>query len=221
MRRFPIVFVAILGLGCEGNSSSWKNEEATPAFIEQEEEPTTSFTEEEANIIAEAVLAGEENLSSFNEEEMEAFLDALQEYQIYPDLEESEAAPPPSHSSTCSGYWGSYAYAETIEQRDTSSGLLYEVGSNCAMWAPGSDCGTDYDDYMLSFYFGWHDQNASTLKGMLKWTSTSGWVQGLLGNMSARLYEQTTGGSADNYNVYACVDNYFEPYFSTFKMRKY
>lgn len=183
-----------------------------------------SFTEEEVTTILDEIMSGDTStVDAFTEEELEAFVDALQEYGIYPDLggEDDEPTPPPSGLPICSGYWGSYAYAETIEQRNTSSGLLYQVGANCYMAAPGSDCGTDYDDYMLSFYFGNHAESASSLKGMLRWTSSSSVVRALLGNMSGRLYEETAGGGRDNYNVYLCVDDWFGGYLETFKLRKY
>lgn len=139
-------------------------------------------------------------------------------------------APTGNNLPYCSGgYWGSYAEGESIEQNDSTSGLKYEVGPNCYMWAPDSDgngesdCGGASDDFMLSFYFGYHNENAATLSDKLRWTSTESkprdsWY---LNSLSARLYEQTKGGGADNYNVYVCLDDKWFDYFPTFRIRKY
>lgn len=94
------------------------------------------------------------------------------------------------------------------------------------MVSPGQDCGTDYDDYMLSFYFGRHDEGITQLKSMLKWWSTSWWARTVANNwygsgLSARVYQQTPGGGIDNYDVKWCIDDYFYPYFETFRLRKY
>ncbi len=127
---------------------------------------------------------------------------------------------------SCSGYWGYYACAETIEYRENTSGLLYEIGPNCYMDAPGSDCGSDDDDYMLSFYFGNHAESYSQLRYQLKWYSTNWFARWYLltfhqGRMSGRLYQQNPQSGRDNYNVYVCVPGFLGPYLHTFKMRKY
>lgn len=194
----------------------------------------TSFTEQEVQVIVDEMVSSgsDEALAEFTDEELESFVDSLQEYGIYPDLDDM-SAPPPSSLPWCGSYWGHYATAETIEQRNSTSGLLYHVGPNCYMWAPDSDtsdalhgdCSSasdnDTDDFMLSFYFGYHSESPGTLKSMLRWTSSSSWVRLLLGNLSGRLYDQTAGDGADNYNVYTCVDDYFDPYLTTFDLRKF
>lgn len=195
---------------------------------------TEVFTQEEVNsLVAEMISSNSgEVISGFNEGELASFVDSLQEYGIYPDLE-GMPAPPPSSLPWCGSYWGHYATAETIEQRNSTSGMLYHVGPNCYMWAPDSDtsdelngdCSSasdnDTDDFMLSFYFGNHSESPGTLKSMLKWTSSSVWVRALLGSLSGRLYDQTAGDGADNYNVYTCLDDYFDPYLTTFDLRKF
>lgn len=183
-----------------------------------------SFTEEEVQAIVDEAMTGDySSLTDFSDEEREAFIDAMQEYDIsLNDAQEDDGAvPPPSGLSACSGYWGTNHSVETVEVKSDARGLLYSVGPNCFMWAPGSDCGTDYDDYMLSFYFGYHGEGISTLKSMLKWSSSNLAVMALMGSLDGRLYQQTAGGGADNYNFYACVDDGYGGYLETFTLRKY
>lgn len=113
----------------------------------------------------------------------------------------------------CSGFWGSYAVAERVENR-SSSGYLYEIGSNCYLYpewyGESSACGGGGGDPMVSFYFGNHAESASALAPMLKVTSSNscvaGWMSALFpSGLASRVYEQTRGGTRDNYNVYSCV----------------
>lgn len=121
----------------------------------------------------------------------------------------------------CGGYWTPWWEYESIEQRDSRNGLKYEVGPNCYMAAPGDDCGTDHDDFMLSFYFGNHAEGREQLAGMLRWYSTDWWTRVLLDTLSARVYEQNPGGGRDNYDIKICIDDYFESRLETFRLRKY
>ena len=174
-----------------------------------------------------------ELISSLDREELDSLVDELQLRNVYPDsfeednraVNEDEIIDIPisetSHTYCGGGYWGANWQHESIEQRDSTSGLLYETGPNCYFWAPGADCGTDYDDFMLSFYFGNHAESLSQLRPMLRWYSTHWIPRALIGTMDARVYEQTSGGGRDNYNIYACLDDYFLEYYHTFRMRKY
>ncbi len=234
-RSFHIILMLFgLASGCVSDSvSTDPSATITPNPIEEFDTgditaAEISFTEEEVNIIVAEIKSGDySTLESFTDAEREAFIDAMQAYGIIlwdlvDEEEQSGAVPPPSGLSACSGYWGIYAYAEYVERWDTSGGWLsYSTGPNCVMWAPGSDCGTDYDDYMLSFYFGNHSESASTLRSMLRWNSSSAIVSLLLGTVEGRLYEQTRGGSRDNYNFYACVDDFFGGYLETISLQKY
>lgn len=229
--------LALLGLvllpifGCIATADLPSDTETTAINPNSEEE--ISFTEEEVLAIVDEIMNDDTTtIDTFSDEELEAFIDAMQEYGIYPDLE-GESTAERSSLPYCYGYWGHYATAETIEKRNSTSGMLYHVGPNCYMWAPDSDTGdalngdcssasdNDTDDFMLSFYFGYHSESPGTLKSMLRWTSSSSWVRMLLGSLSGRLYDQTAGDGADNYNVYTCVDDYFDPYLTTFDLRKY
>jgi hypothetical protein len=128
----------------------------------------------------------------------------------------------------CGGYFPppwSWQY-ELVEYRSTTNGLLYQTGPNCCMVSPGQDCGTDYDDYMLSFAFGRHNESIEQLRSMLKWYSTNYYARTLLNSLhpnglDVRVYQETPGGGVDNYDVKVCMDDYFYPYFETFLLRKY
>lgn len=226
----PFGLLALLALGaCVSDMNTIRDTSVTTVVIETDTTEVDSaseisFTEEEVQAIVDEIMNGDTTtVDAFSDEELEAFVDALQEYGIYPDLDgdDGEPPPPPSGLPACSGYWGVEHKVETVEEHGVTDGLLYAVGPNCMMWAPGDDCGTDHDDYMLSFYFGYHSQSISTLKAMLKWYSSDPLVLTLLNNLTGRLYQQTSGGGPDNYNFYACLDDFFGGYLETFELRKY
>jgi hypothetical protein len=166
-------------------------------------------------------------LSGLSQADMNELVDRLQTRNIYPDgAERTTTASLPY----CGGYWGYYAkmdYGEVMEENDSTSGFKYQVGPNCYMWAPDSDgngesdCGGAPDDYMLSFYFGYHSESSAYLASLLRWTSSDYMTRLLLSNISFRLYEQKSGGGPDNYNVYTCIDDYFTYALPTFLVRKY
>lgn len=209
-----IFLLAVLACGCSNNKQD--------------------TAENDIQAIAEEVMSGNYDIiESLSQDEHEQLVDILQENNYYPDINESDRMPI-STLPWCGGYWGYYAYAETVEKKNSTSGLLYQIGPNCYMWAPdsntsdalNSDCSTaannDTDDFMVSFYFGAHDESASTLNSMLRWTSSNSWVRALVGsNTSGRMYEQTVGGTTDSYDFYMCLDDYYDPYLVTFLLRKY
>lgn len=175
--------------------------------------------EEIYRIIDELLLHDDTTFNTLSAEQKKIVVREIIKNKIYPndDLRHFKSSLPYCNG----GYWGANWQYESIEPRYSTSGLLYEVGPNCYMWAPGDDCGADHDDYMLSFYFGNHAESLSQLRPMLKYTSTSWWVRAVLFDLSSRVYEQTPGGERDNYNIYSCIDDYYYPYLSTFIMRKY
>lgn len=177
-------------------------------------------------VAADGDLERQELLSNITADEMVLLIDEFQRLNFYPDLDDSPdvayLASTPA-LPCCGEYWGANYEVETIiEQKDSTNGMLYHVGPNCYLWATQVDeCGDDFDDFMLSFWFGYHNESLATLRSKLRWTSSSSWVKTLISKLSGRVYEQTYGGGSDNYNIYVCLDGYFERYMTTFDMRKY
>ncbi len=94
------------------------------------------YTYDELMEIVSAAEDGEsETISGFTDAERDDFIDALQEYGIYPDPDEAGGGEERSSLPWCSGYWGAHHEDDNpVEQRSTTSGLLYQTMPNCYMW---------------------------------------------------------------------------------------
>lgn len=210
-----LLLIAIIGCNNSENSSNVTG---------------TELTEENISMAAEKVINSEDStyFYSLSMEMQDVVAFTIIDKGLYPKNIENDESGIKNRVSTmslslpdCGGYWTTYWLHEVVEQRDTQTGLLYEVGPNCYMDAPGTDCGNDDDDYMLSFYFGRHNESISQLAPKLKWYSTNWLVRVLLGDTDVRIYQQTPETGADNYDIKMCLDDYFQPYFETFRLRKY
>lgn len=202
-----LLMVVGVSLGCGSGGDELED-------TEFEESSAVSEISDEA---FERMLAEEEAML-LEEERFEELLESDGELS---DAEKTTGLP------YCSGLWGYYAVQEWLDYKGTSSGLKYEVGPNCYMWADevdGAICGDDGDDdFLLSFYLGNHAESADTLSDMLYWYSTHWWLQAyfFMVDFNGRLYQQTKEGGRDNYNYYMCADDYYFKYASTFRIRKY
>lgn len=199
-----VVILALISIASCGENST-----DTPTTIQDQQ-----MSDQEVQIVISQLLTGDTTrFEALHSTQQEQVAQTIIEQRIYPDesVDPTIGGTPLMKRSLpdCGGYWTSYWVYESIEERNNTSGLLYETGPNCCMQAPGDDCGTDHDDYMLSFYFGRHNESIGQLSSMLKWTSSSWWVRALLGSLSARLYQQTPQNGPDNYDVKICIDDYF------------
>lgn len=92
-----------------------------------------------------------------DDQEIRFIADLLQkrEYDELSNGDERVQEPQVSQLSVCSGYWGTYQFAGTAEYTSGGpSGYLYYWSPNGYFPAPGNDCGTDHNDYMVSFWMG-------------------------------------------------------------------
>jgi hypothetical protein len=220
MKSLVFCFIVLIGfssLNCVGDELPQDDKYMTSSDMNN---PEALDTDTIYQIIDELLVQDDSTYNTLTDQQKAIVIEEIKDKRIYPTG--INGVPKASLPYCTGGYWGAGWQYESIEPRYSTSGLKYQVGPNCYMWAPGDDCGTDYDDYMLSFYFGNHAESLSQLRTMLKYTSTNWWVRlVLIGSLSSRVYEQTSGGGRDNYNIYSCIDDYYYPYLSTFLMRKY
>lgn len=110
--------------------------------------------------------------------------------------------------ASCSGYWGTYYKGSFAELQ--SSGYSYYWSPNCSMPAPGDDCGTDHNDYMVSFWMG--PDYTTNMDAYRVWTTswTTYWDLLYHGGASFRVYISNAYGAWYG-NAYVCLSNSLDP----------
>lgn len=232
---FVIAFAisATVATATTTGAPDWSNlYEETPPELMDVIGSDTFLSTEEIEFIVEKALHGDGRLVQvasdrqffqlFNYIKLENIHPANPIVPPHTALNEFEANDPGAQGlPNCGGYWDANWGGEFIEQVPWWYPYYYASGPNCYFSAPDDDCGADDYDYMLSFYFGMHDQSLDQLKPILRISTFNWWASiWLRSGVSARVYEQTRGGQRDNYDIYVCLDPYFIYYFETMQIKK-
>lgn len=145
-----------------------------------------------------------------NEEELRFVEDLLQQWQSETDTSGANTDPPPPPMAGCSGYWGTQAALSNpitfAAYKWSNSSYSYYWSPNCAMAAPGDDCGTDHNDYMVSFWMGpdYTTDEASYRVDSDTWSTY--WNLLYHGGASYRVYTSNAYGPTYG-NAYVCLSN--------------